>query len=118
MRFFIIKAGTRHNLHASRYQDIHQPLSFFFIVLRRFLSILSAANLPVKIQTGSPEGLNVHCPAWYTSGIGVKTDLLIFCSRVSEGSLLSASARLYTNAGFWDNQKYMYQLLLYQILPN
>ena len=30
----------------------------------RSLRTLSAANLPVRMEIGSPEGLYVHCPAW------------------------------------------------------
>ena len=46
---------------------------------------MSAANLPVIRETGNPDGLNVHCPAWYTSGSGVLIDLAILARRFSTG---------------------------------
>jgi hypothetical protein len=50
----------------------------------------SAASLPVIMETGSPEGLKTHCPAWNTSGIAVSTDREILDKPVSTGiSLLS-----------------------------
>lgn len=55
-------------------------------------STLSAANLPVKIAIGSPEGLNDHCPAWKTSGTGVNIDLATFESLFSTGIKLLVNA--------------------------
>jgi hypothetical protein len=53
---------------------------------------LSDAILPVRIEIGKPDGLNVHWPAWTIPGIGVRIELRIL------GSLFSAGMESLVNA--------------------
>ena len=55
---------------------------YHFFVFIAFL----AAFQPVRIAVGIPAGLYAHCPAWYTLGIGVLTELGIFRSSCTTGT--------------------------------
>lgn len=50
-----------------------------------FIAFLEAFQ-PVMIAVGIPAGLYAHCPAWYTFGIGVLTELEILRSSCTTGT--------------------------------